>query len=297
MMEGGRGREREMNMETAMMEGGRGREREMNVRTAMMERGKEMLGEPVFEETMLNSQLSSEEPFITSTLINSDHSHSFTGMQRHHITSPPTENYNFSSPPTFSDLRSPPTLSDEFILPQEETHDMHHTPGPLSSLDNINRDPLPTENLTGPPTFQSFAPQPPAKLTAPPQRPLAPQPSAKLTGPPQGGLPQTAPPQRPLAPQPSANLTGPPQGSLPKTAPPQRPLAPQLSAKLTGPPQRALPQTASPQKPLAPQPLTGPPQGALNDHRDPPTVLNKPSRGEEFLDVSGLCHHLRAVMS
>ena len=250
--------------ETSMMERGRERGREMDIETAMTERGKEMIGEPVFEDTMWNSQLSSEEPFITSTLISSDHSHSLTGMQRHHITTPPTENYNFSSPPTLSDLRSPPMLSDEFSLPPEEAHSIHHIPGPLSSLDNISSDPLPTENLTGPPILQSSASQPQPELTAPPQRPLVPQLQTAVAGPPQRSHPQTAPPQRPLAPQPSAKLTGPPQRSQPQTAPPPRPLAPQPSA--------------------------GPPQGA---HRDPPTVTSKHSQDEEFLDVS---HYHRSVM-
>ena len=66
--------------ETSMMEGGRERGKEVNIEAAMTERGREMMGQPVFEETMWNSQLSSEEPFITSTLISSDHSHSLTGM-------------------------------------------------------------------------------------------------------------------------------------------------------------------------------------------------------------------------
>ena len=286
--------------ETTMMEGERRGGREMDIETAMTERGREMLGEPVFEETMLSSQLSSDEPFISSTLISSDHTHSLTGMPRHHITSPPTENYDFNSPPTLSDVRSPPTLSDEFSLPSTETHEIHHTTGPLYSLGNISSGPSPPEDLTGPTTLRSSAPQPPAKLTASPQRPLAPQPSAKLTGPPQRSLPPTnltgPPPHRPLAPQPSAKLTGLPQRSLPPTdltgPPPQRPLGPQPSAKLTGPPQRSLPPmelTGPPQRPLAPQPsakLTGPPQRLLNDQRDPPIVSNERSEDVEFLDVS-----------
>ena len=231
---GARGRGREIDIGTAMTERGRemlgepvfeettlmertrergGRGRDIDISTAMTERGRKMLGEPVFKETMLNSQLSSDEPFISSSL---------AGNQRQHMTSPPTENYNFSSPPTLSDLRSPPTLSDEFTFefPPTETH-IHQPLGPLSSLGNISTDPLPTEILTNPPTLQSSVPLPPAKLTGPPQRPMAPQPSAKSTG----------PSVRPVAPQQSAKSTGPS---------PQRSVAPQPSAKSTGPPQRSV---------------------------------------------------------
>ena len=198
MMERGRG--------TAMMERGRG--------TAMMERGRETaieLGEPVFEETLLSRQMSSDEPFITSTLISSDHTHSLTQAHRHHITSPPTENYDFSGPPMLSDFRSPPTLSDEFSLPPIETHDVR-TSGPLSSShefprlsDNISSGPPASEDLTGPPTLQPLAPQPPADLTGPSSlQSVVPQPPADLIG----------PPQRSVAPQPPTDLTGPPQRSL-----------------------------------------------------------------------------------
>ena len=174
--------------ETAMRRGGG----EAGAEGLIEERGRETaieLGEPVFVETVISGQPSLDEPFVKSTLISSDHTPSLMEVHQHHIGSPPSENFDYSNPPTLSNFRSPLTLSDEFSLPTVDEHDLQ-TQNPLFSLDTTSdfddisdppmRDSLPSQLPTGPQQSSIVPPPLITDWTSPPKRTLAHQ---ELAGP------------------------------------------------------------------------------------------------------------------
>ena len=118
-----------------------------------------MLGGPVFEETIISSQLS-DEPFINSTFVSSEQSfsaelHDHPPTLSRQLNDLPSLTHNLTTHDQPTDFSSPPMLTSDFNGPPTLSTDFS---GPLTLSTDSDGPPTVASDFSGPPTLPGISP-------------------------------------------------------------------------------------------------------------------------------------------